>query len=166
MRRATYQYKPHPRDNRQLVLRMREIASVRVRYGMWRILVLLRREGWRVNHKRVHRLYKLEGLNLRNKRPRRNRAAAQRLERDEASGMHECWSMDFVADQLFDGRKFRCLTIVDNYSRKCLAIHVDQGIKGDQVVEVMEALKCGMDGKPEKVRVDNGSEFISKALDR
>ncbi|GAA4438952.1 hypothetical protein GCM10023188_34760 [Pontibacter saemangeumensis] len=99
MRRTTYQYKPHPRDNRQLVLRMREIASARVRYGMWRILVLLRQEGWKVNHERVHRLYKLEGLNLRNKRPRRNRAAAHR----EASGMHECWSMDYVADQLFDG---------------------------------------------------------------
>jgi putative transposase len=74
--------------------------------------------------------------------------------------------MDFVADQLFDGRKFRGLTVVDNYSRQCLAIEVDQGIKGDQVVAVMERLKQEHDTVPERIKVDNGSEFISKALDK
>jgi putative transposase len=145
---------------------MNEIATVRIRYGMWRIFTLLRREGWKINHKRVHRLYKLEGLNLRSKRPKRNRAAAHRLDRNPASSLNECWSMDFVADQLFDDRKFRALTIVDNYSRKCVAIHVDQGIKGDQVVAVMESLKAWDGTVPQKIRVDNGSEFISKALDK
>jgi len=107
---------------------------------MLRIYTLLRREGWKDNHKRVHRLYKLEGLNLRSKRPKRNRAAAQRLDREQAYSLHECWSMDFVADQLFNGHKFRCLTVVDNYSRKWMAIFVDQGIKADQVLAVMESL--------------------------
>ncbi|TPE42444.1 transposase family protein [Pontibacter mangrovi] len=74
--------------------------------------------------------------------------------------------MDFVADQLFDGRKFRGLTVVDNYSRQCLAIEVDQGIKGEQVVAVMERLKQQHGRVPERIKVDNGSEFISKALDR
>jgi putative transposase len=133
---------------------------------MWRIFTLLRREGWPDNHKRVHRLYKLEGLNLRSLRPRRNRAAAHRQQWGQVSNLHECWSMDFVADQLFDGRKFRSLTVVYNYSRRCLAIEVDQGIKGEQVVAVMERLKQELGRVPERIKVDNGSEFISKALDK
>jgi putative transposase len=102
LHRSLWHYRSKARDSSVIRKRMQEIAQVRVRYGFWRIFILLRREGWRDNHKRVRRLYKLEGLNLRSKRPRRNKAAAHRLERDEASGMHECWSMDFVADQLFD----------------------------------------------------------------
>jgi putative transposase len=143
---------------------MREIAQVRIRYGYWRIFTLLRREGWPDNHKRVYRLYKEEGLNLRSKRPRRNKAAAHRLERLPLSNMNQCWSMDFVADQLFDGRKFRALTVVDNFSRKCLAIQVGQSIKGMDVVEVMERIKQEISTVPERIQVDNGSEFISKAI--
>lgn len=86
---------------------MKEIAETRVRYGSERIVTLLRREGFKDSYNRVYRLYKLEGPNLRSKRPRRNRAAAHRLERVQPSHLHECWSMDFVTDQLFDGHKFR-----------------------------------------------------------
>lgn len=146
--------------------RMRQIAQTRVRYGMWRNYTLLRREGWKDNHKRVHRLYKLEGLNLRSKRPRRNRAAAHRLEQQPATSLHMSWSMDFVEDQLFNGRKFRSLTLVDNYSRQCLAIEVDQSIKAEQVVAVVERLKEAYGTTPKLIKVDNGSEFISKALDK
>lgn len=145
--------------------RIREIAETRVRYGMWRIHALLRREGWAVNHKRIHRLYKLEGLNLRTKRPHRNRTAAHRQQRPSVSSLPQCWAMDFVADALFDGRKFRALTVVDTWSRYCLAIHVDQGIRGEQVMEVMQQLQA-QHGVPQRITVDNGSEFISKALDR
>ncbi|MFC3361584.1 IS3 family transposase [Pedobacter fastidiosus] len=165
-KRTTFLYQAKPRDNRMLTLRIKEIAVIRLRYGMWRILTLLRREGWKVNHKRVHRLYKLENLNLRSKRPRRNRAGSHRLDREAATSLHECWSMDFVADQLFDGKKFRTLNIVDNYSRKCMDIYVEQGIKGDQVVEVLESIRIKKGIVPKKIRVDNGSEFISKALDK
>jgi transposase InsO family protein len=88
----------------------REIASTRIRFGFWRIFVLLRREGWHVNHKRVYRLYKEEGLNLRTKRPRRHRTAATRLDRPELNAPNQLWSMDFVSDALFNGNKFRALT--------------------------------------------------------
>ncbi len=82
-----------------------------------------------------------KGLNLRSKRPRRNRTAAHRLDRPELSSIHQCWSMDFVADQLFDGRKIRALTVVDNFSRQCVAIHVGQSLKGEDVVGSDERLK-------------------------
>ncbi len=141
---------------------MKEIAETRLRYGSERIFTLLRREGFKDSYNRVYRLYKLEGLNLRSKRPRRNRAAAHRLERVQPSHLHECWSMDFVTDQLFDGRKFRSLTIVDNYTRFCLDIYPDQGIKREQVVMVLRGMQC----HSKKIRFDNGSEFISKVLDK
>ncbi len=107
---------------------------------------------------------------MRSKRPRRNRTVAHRLDRPELSTIHQCWSMDFVADQLFDGRKIRALTIVDNYSRQCVAIHVGQSLKGDDVVVVMNQLKIVDLIVPQRIQrgrpaVDNGSEFISKALD-
>lgn len=121
---------------------MREIAQTRIRYGFWRIYVLMRREGHADNHKRLYRIYKEEGLNLRSKRPRRNRTAAHRSARIESKQVHQCWSMDFVADQLFDGRKFRALTVVVNYSRKCLHIAVGQYLKGEDAGECLGAMQA------------------------
>ncbi len=138
---------------------------MRIRYGMWRIYVLLRREGWRVNHKRVHRLYKALGLNLRRKRPRRRKAAAHRLERLVAQRPNACWSMDFVADALFDGRRFRALTVVDNFTKECLAIEVAAQLRSEDVVRVMERLRLQR-GLPSRIQTDNGSEFASLAMDR
>jgi len=89
------------------------LAQARVRYGCQRPHTLLRREGWTDNHQRVHRLYCLEGLHLRSKRLKRSRVAAHRLERLPLGRPHQCWSLDFVADNLFDGRKIRALIIVD-----------------------------------------------------
>jgi putative transposase len=166
LHRSAWYYQTHRREDKPLRQRIREIAATRIRYGMWRIYVLLRREGFTDNHKRVHRIYKEEGLNLRSKRPRRNKAAAHRLERPENNQINHCWSMDFVQDNLFDGRKFRCLTIVDNCSRYCQAISIAKSIKGIDVVEVMEALKMQTKVVPERIQVDNGSEFISKDFDK
>lgn len=149
-----------------LRMRMKEIAAVRIRYGFWRIYILLRREGFTDNHKRMYRVYKEEGLNLRSKRPRRNKSASQRMNRPELTTINECWSMDFVADQLFDGRKFRALTIVDNFSRKCIEIYPNQSIKGQDVVNVLDHLKYDQKIVPKRIQVDNGSEFISKVLDK
>jgi putative transposase len=154
------------RDDTALKQRIREIANTRVRYGCERIFTLLRREGWKDNHKRVHRLYKEEGLNLRRKRPRRSKTAAHRMERINFTHRNQCWSMDFVSDQLFDGRKFRALTVLDNYSRKCLGILVGQSIKGEQVVDFINHITTRENGIPKRIQVDNGSEFISKALDK
>lgn len=146
--------------------RIKEIAQTRVRYGLWRIYILLRREGWKDNHKRVYRVYKEEGLNLRSKRPRRSRSSATRLDRPENLQLYQCWSMDFVSDALFDGRKFRTLTVVDNYSRQCLAISVGQSLKGIDVVATLEYLKQERGIVPQRLQTDNGSEFISKEVDR
>ena len=164
---SLYYYVPNKvRDESVIRTRIREIAELRVRYGFWRIFTLLRREGFEDNHKRVHRIYCNEGLNLRSKRPRRSRASAHRLDRLQLLGMNQSWSMDFVMDQLFDGRKFRALTVVDNFSRKCLAIHTGQSLKGSDVVDVMQRLIIERNGPPVRIQVDNGSEFISKALDK
>jgi putative transposase len=166
LHRSMWYYQSQARDDQAIRKRMREIAMTRVRYGLNRIHVLLQREGWKDSRNRVYRLYKLEGLNLRSKRPRRSRSSSHRLDRIEVSKTNQCWSMDFVADQLFDGRRFRALTVVDNYSRKCLNIYPGQSIKGEDVVRIMEKLKHTHHTKPERIQVDNGSEFISKALDK
>jgi putative transposase len=159
-------YKARRRDDQALRQRMKEIADTRVRYGHERIFILLRREGWRDNHKRTYRVYIEEGLNLRSKRPRRSKAAANRLERPANTGLYECLSMDFVSDALFDGKKFRALTVVDNYSRECLAIYVGQSLKGTDVVYVLNQIKMIRNIVPKKIQTDNGSEFISKEMDR
>jgi len=165
MSRSVYHYRSVAADQTPLRNRIREIAATRVRYGYKRIHVVLRREGWRINHKRVYRLYKQDGLSLFERRPRRHRSASQRLPPPAARAINECWAMDFVSDQLYDGRKLRALTLVDVHTRECLAIWVDQGIKGDDVVRTLDAVSASR-GKPERIQVDNGPEFVSKALDR
>lgn len=134
-------------------------------YGYRRVHAVLRREGWRDNCKRVYRPYRAEGLSLRHKRPRRNKSARLRHPRHIVTAINEIWSMDFVADALFDGRRLRTLTVVDNYTRKCLAIEVGQSLKGEHVVEALTRITA-MRGHPTTIKVDNGSEFISKAMDR
>ncbi len=124
----------------------------------------MRREGWQVNHKRVYRLYCEEGLLLRHKRPRRHVSAAHRVERPQASEPNDSWSMDFVSDALFDGRRLRALTVIDNFTRESPAIEVDQGISGQYVVEVLERFSEKR-GLPERIFLDNGPEFVCKALD-
>lgn len=133
--RSLQRYRSCRDDQAPLRLRIREIAAVRVRYGYPRIHILLRREGWAVNRKRVYRLYRQEGLSLRHKRPKRHVMAARRSEWPVAMRPNEQWSMDFVSDALFDGRRIRALTLVDNYTREALAIVVDSGIRGEHVVE-------------------------------
>ena len=163
--RSVYHYRSIARDSTPLLRRIKEITSVRVHYGYRRVHVLLRREGWKDNHKRVYRLYRAEGLSLRHKRPKRNKAARLRQPKQLVSAMNEIWSMDFVSDALFDGRRLRALTVVDNYTRECLAIEVGQSLKGEDVVRVLNRLK-GDRELPAAIKVDNGSEFISKAMDR
>lgn len=163
--RSVYGYRSRARDARPLVQRIKEIAATRVHYGYRRVHVLLRREGWRDNCKRVYRLYRAEGLSLRHCRPRRNRSARLRQPKQLVHSVNEIWSMDFVADALFDGRRLRALTVVDNYTRECLAIEVGQSLKGDDVVNALLRIAAER-GKPQTIKVDNGSEFISKAMDR
>ena len=147
-----------------LRLRLRDLATSRVAYGYRRLHILLQREGWRVNAKRVYRLYREEGLAMRRKPPRRRVACQKREIQPVASKKNECWSMDFVSDELFDGRRIRVLTLVDNHTRESLALHVAPRVRGKHVVEVLEHV-ADVHGLPGAIKVDNGPEFISKDVD-
>jgi len=163
--RSVYGYQSRARDATPLIMRIKEITATRVHYGYRRVHVLLRREGWKDNHKRVYRFYRQLGLSLRHRRPKRNKAAYLRQPKKQSAGINDIWSMDFVADALFDGRRLRTLPVVDNYTSECLAIDVGQSLKGEDVVRVLEQLRMTR-GLPKTIKVDNGSEFISKAMDK
>jgi len=148
-----------------LLARIKAIAAVRIRYGQRRIHVLLRREGWPVNIKRVARLYRGAGLAIRTKTPRRRRAAVVRETPAHPTATNQSWAMDFMHDVLADGTKIRLLTIVDIFSRESVALEVDFGFKAPQVVDVLHRVAAER-GKPQRVRCDNGPEFISLHLDQ
>lgn len=162
--RSSCRYESVADERAALRRRMRELAAVRVRYGYRRLHILLRREGWDVGATVVYRLYQEEGLAMRRRSPRRRRSVQTRPEAVTASRLNEFWSMDFMADQLFSGHRFRLLTIVDNFSRESLAIHVGQRLTGDDVVSVLDDVSRQR-GSPQTIRVDNGPEFIGKSLD-
>ncbi len=107
MHRSSYRYQSVADEQAVLRIRLKDLAQARVSYGYRRLHVLLQREGWQVNHKRVYRLYRPEGLMLRTKKPKRNVSGQKRMERPVATGADESWSMDFVSDELFDGRRIR-----------------------------------------------------------
>jgi putative transposase len=163
--RSTHRYESVADRQDVLRIRLKDLASTRIGFGYRRLHVLLQREGWQVNHKRVYRLYHEEGLGLRKKVPRRRVATVKREIRPTATEQNECWSMDFVSDQLFDKRRLRVLTLVDNHTRESLLLHPSQRIRGIDVVEVLEAV-TKLKGFPKRIKVDNGPEFISKDLDR
>ncbi len=162
--RSSYHYRPRGDDQADLKKRIKEIAETRVRYGYRRIHVLLRREGWNVNAKRIYRLYKEMGLQLRNKTPKRRVKAKLREDRVQATHSNEIWAMDFVHDQLVTGRKIRILTIVDIFSRFSPATDPRFSYRGEDVVQTLERV-CSQTGYPKSIRVDQGSEFISRDLD-
>ena len=162
---TAYFYQAKPKNDTFLVMRMKEIANTRVHYGFNRVHVMLKREGFKDNHKRVYRLYRQEGLSLRHKRPKGHKAAQLGQTKTQANCANQIWSMDFVADNLFDGRKIRMLTVVDCFTRESLAIHVGQSLKGEDVAQVLSQI-CSERGVPMTIKTDNGSEFISKALDK
>ncbi len=163
--RSTHRYQSIADKQEALRMRLKELAGIRVGYGYRRLHVILLREGWQINHKRVYRLYREEGLGLRKKTPRRRVAAQKREIHPTATEQNECWSMDFVSDQLFDNRRIRVLAIVDNHTRESLALYPNQRVKSMDVVHVLEAV-TEHKGFPKRIKVDNGPEFISKDLDR
>jgi putative transposase len=163
--RSTHRYEGVADEQAALRIRLKELATARVSYGYRRLHVLLRREGWQVNHKRVYRLYRREGLMMRPKKPRRNVSCAKRLQRPLPTRRDESWSLDFMSDELFDGRRIRLLTIVDNFTRESPAIEVGTSIGGHRVVEVLERA-ARQRNLPKTIRVDNGPEFTSKVLDQ
>ena len=147
-----YQSRRDPQTG--LRMRLRELAGSRTRYGYRRLTVLLRREGWKVNAKRVYRLYRAEQLQVRTKK-RAKRAAQVRVPLSGATRPNQRWSMDFVSDRLADGRWFRILTVVDQYTRECLSAYADRSQTGEKVVEQMKRLVATR-GAPESITTDNG----------
>ena len=163
--RATWQYVPKPESPENIALRARicEIAAQRRRFGAYRIWRLLRREGWKVNKKRVRRIYDEERLSLRLKR-RKKQAAAVRVPLPKPTGPNQVWSIDFVWDWLRNGRRLKMLTIVDDFTRECVAIEVNFGLNGKRVTQVMDRL-FETRGKVAGIRSDNGPEFAGNAMD-
>jgi putative transposase len=165
LNRSTMYYQSQAKDQSALTIRLRDLAASRVRYGYRRLHVLLQREGWKVNSKRVYRIYVQEGLSLRlKKNGGKKRIAAARVPCPPATAPNERWSMDFMSDRLSDGRRFRVLTLVDNFSRVSPALEAGISLSGKFVASVLERLAAkGL--KPKTIHVDNGPEFVSRALD-
>jgi putative transposase len=143
--------------------RLRELAGSRPRYGYRRLTVMLRREGWKVNAKRVFRIYREENLGVRTSQ-RRKRSTHVRVPLPQASRPNQRWSMDFVSDRLADGRWFRILTVVDQYTRECLCAYADRSQTGEKVVVQMKRL-VALRGVPASITTDNGSEFAGRAME-
>jgi len=150
--------------NRELRERLRVLAEERRRWGCPLLFRVLCREGFAVNHKRVERLYREEGLSLRRRR-RRKRLSHGRVVRELPAEPNAAWAADFIHDSLFDGRRFRALTVIDEWTRECLAIEVDVSLTGERVVRVLERL-CETRGVPAVLQSDNGPEFRGWVMDQ
>jgi len=171
MHRGSWQYRRRRRDEAALRARLRELAAERPRFGYRRLYIFLRREKtedgtlrWQVNHKRVYRLYREEGLAMRRKKRKRFRAEA-RVPLALPKAANEVWTVDYTHDQLASGRKFRTLNLMDGYTREALAIEVDTSLPGLRVVRVLERLQERR-GTPVAIQVDNGTEFTSRVVDQ
>jgi putative transposase len=161
---STFHYKSRRTDQAAVAKRIKEICETRVRYGYRRVHVLLDREGWGVNIKKVYRIYKELGMQLRNKTPKRRVKAKLRDDRAEAAGPNEVWAMDFVHDQLATGKKLRVLTVVDTFSRYVPVLDPKFSYRGEDVVATLDRI-CRQTGYPKTIRVDQGSEFVSRDMD-
>jgi len=154
--RSTYHYQSRRTDPAFLKKRIKEICETHVRYGYRRVYYILRRDGWVVNMKKVYRLYRELGLQLRNKTPKRRVKAKLREDRAPAIRPNDVWAMDFVHDQLATGRKLRILTVVDTFSRLSPVVDPRFSYRGEDVVATLEQA-CRKIGYPKTIRVDNGS---------
>lgn len=158
-------YRPRQMSKRSQELKQLalKLSGDHPRYGYRRITALMRREGHEINAKRVQRLRREEGLQVRKRQRRMRRLGNSTSQRRRASYAHEVWSWDFVEDQTAHGSRFRILTLIDEYSRQCLAVHVAWSIRAVDVIEVVEqAIKRY--GRPKHIRSDNGPEFIAYAI--
>jgi putative transposase len=161
--RSSCRYQAKGDGDAELRAALRELALERPRFGYRRLWVMLRRRGWGVNRKRVYRLYRKEGWAVRQRK--RKRVAGIRVPLVAPTRPDEMWTMDFTHDALTSGRKFRTLNLMDGYTREALAIEVDTSLPGARVVRVLQRLQEEQ-RMPERIQVDNGSEFISRVMDQ
>ena len=164
--RATQRYVPQEREEeRRLVARMHALVREHPRYGYRRIWALLRAEGWEVNRKRVHRLWRREGLKVPQKQRKKRRLGTSEngCARKRAERVNQVWAWDFIHDRTADGRPLKWLSIVDEHTRECLALVVARSITAETALDVLAEL-FRTRGVPEHLRSDNGPEFIAKAM--
>jgi putative transposase len=152
------------KDDDLVSRRLVDLARQRQRFGYRRLTALLQREGFTVNHKKVYRIYREQGLAMRRRKRRYIVGGTQPVSTEAAlNHVNQRWAMDFVNDTLANGRTFRALTIVDEYTRECPAIEADTSLPGARVIRVLKQLSSAR-GLPAEIRVDNGPEFISRAV--
>ncbi len=164
--RTGFRYVPVEReDEAELTERIKELARRHKRYGYRMIAELLKREGRNVNHKRVHRIWKKEGLQLPRRRPRRRRRGKTVQIVNKAEHRNHVWSYDFVEDRTQRGDKLRILVVIDEYTRECIELRVDRSITARKVKDSLSWLFL-VRGVPEHIRSDNGPEFIARSLCR
>ena len=162
--RTIFSYAPRLSElNEKIRKRLKQLAARHRKWGAWKFWRILRREGLMVNHKRVERIYRQEGLSLRERKRKKLKALA-RVPLPKPERANQQWSMDFIHDKLWEGRRFRSLSIVDTFTHECLALEVDTSLGGERVKRVLERLSEER-GLPEAITVDNGPEFISQAVD-
>ena len=161
--RSTQRYQPKERDDEAILIKdIHKLVGEHPRFGCRRINRLLRDDGWAVNYKRVHRLWKQEGFKV----PRKARkkrylgAGVNACDKRKAAGVNDVWTLDFIHDRLVDGRQFKCLAILDEYTRENLALRLNRSITGDDVLTELSRL-MGRRGLPNSIRSDNGPEFVS-----
>jgi putative transposase len=160
--RTSVRYRSVRPDDAGPRARLRELAAVRGRFGYRRLLLLLRREGVRVNHKKLRRLYREERLQVR-RRGGRKRALGTRAPLTMPQGPNQRWSLDFVSDTLTDSRRFRMLAVVDDFTRECLSLVADTSLSGVRVGRELDAV-IARRGRPQTIVSDNGTEFTSMAI--
>jgi putative transposase len=160
--RTSMRYRSVRPDDVTLRARLRELAAVRRRFGYRRLMILLRREGTRVNHKKLRRLYREERLQVR-RRGGRKRALGTRAPIALPQGLNQRWSLDFVSDTLIDSRRFRILAVVDDFTRECLTLVADTSLSGERVVRALDAI-IARRGRPISIVSDNGTELTSMAI--
>ena len=160
--RNTYRYSPKPKKDSAVIHQLEELISKHPSIGFWQSYFRIRRKGFGWNHKRVYRIYTGLRLNIRRRFKKRLPCRAkQSLFQPDA--INQVWSIDFMSDSLWDGRRFRLLNIIDDFNREMLAMEADLSLPAQRVIRILEYLK-EFRGLPKMIRVDNGPEFISHAL--
>jgi len=167
--RSTQRYKSlRPIKDRKLSAEMRRLARQRPRFGCERIFELLVSSGWRVNEKRVHRLWKQEAMQVPRKQHRKRRLPGHSDHgciRYKAERKNHVWSYDFVTDRTEDGQQFKILAVIDEYTRECLALEIGRSFTADDVVRTLRYL-FALRGRPANIRSDNGPEFVAHKVKR
>lgn len=161
--RSTKRYRSRRPVDDLLRARLRELASELPRYGYKRLCRRLRKQGWSVNHKRIHRIYREEGLMVRKRKRKRLIRRGDRPAPPQRA--NERWSMDFTSDQLADGRRIRTFNVVDDFTRECVAIDVNRSLTGDRLVEVLDKAARSRT-YPKAIVCDNGPEFVGRVLEQ